>query len=44
LSRQFGNKAGGLPFTVLIGRDGQVKKTYLGRLKIEELRKDLTSL
>src|SRR5688572_4616107 len=44
LSRQFGNQAGGLPFTVLIGRDGQVKKTYLGRLKIEELRKDLLTL
>jgi thiol-disulfide isomerase/thioredoxin len=44
LSRQFGNKAGGLPFTVLVGRDGQVKKTYLGRLKMDELRKDLGSL
>lgn len=44
LSRQFGNKAGGLPFTVLIGRDGQVKKTYLGRLKMEQLRKDLSLL
>jgi hypothetical protein len=29
---------------VLVGRDGQVKKTYLGRLKMEELRKDLGSL
>jgi thiol-disulfide isomerase/thioredoxin len=44
LSRQFGNDAGALPFTVLIGRDGQVKKTYLGRLKMEELRADLASL
>lgn len=44
LSRQLGNQVGGLPFTVLIGRDGQVKKTYLGRLKIEELRKDLIAL
>lgn len=41
LSRAFGNQAGGLPFTVLIGRDGQVKKTYLGRLKMQELRADL---
>lgn len=41
LSRQFGNQAGGLPFTVLLGKDGLVKKTYLGRLKMEELRKDL---
>jgi thiol-disulfide isomerase/thioredoxin len=44
LSRQLGNKTGGLPFTVLVGQDGQVKKTYLGRLKIEEVRKDLASL
>lgn len=44
LSREFGNKAGGLPFTVLIGADGTVRKTYLGRLKMEELRKDLSQL
>jgi thiol-disulfide isomerase/thioredoxin len=44
LARALGNQAGGLPFTVLIGRDGQVKKTYLGRLKMDDLRKDLTSL
>ncbi len=44
LSRQLGNQAGGLPFTVLIGSDGQVKKTYLGRLKMDELRKDLNGL
>ncbi|MET0266751.1 MAG: TlpA disulfide reductase family protein [Duganella sp.] len=44
LSKQFGNVNGGLPFTVLIGADGQVKKTYLGRLKFDELRKDLATL
>jgi thiol-disulfide isomerase/thioredoxin len=44
LSREFGNKAGGLPFTVLIGQDGQIRKTYLGRLKLEELRRDIASL
>jgi len=43
-SRKLGNQAGGLPFTVLIGSDGQVKKTYLGRLKMEELQKDLKQL
>lgn len=41
LSRQFGNQVGGLPFTVLIGADGQVKKTYLGRLEMAALRRDL---
>ncbi|MDC8758735.1 TlpA family protein disulfide reductase [Janthinobacterium fluminis] len=44
LSRLFGNTAGGLPYTVLIGADGQVKKTYLGRLKFAELRADLSTL
>lgn len=44
LSRQLGNQGGGLPFTVIIGRDGQVKKTYLGRLKMDDLRKSLSDL
>ena len=44
LSRQLGNQGGGLPFTVVIGRDGQVKKTYIGRLKMDELRESLTGL
>jgi thiol-disulfide isomerase/thioredoxin len=44
LSRRFGNQAGGLPFTVLIGADGQVKKTYLGRLKFDQLKADLSAL
>ncbi|GAB3463056.1 TlpA disulfide reductase family protein [Massilia terrae] len=44
LARDFGNEAGGLPFTVLIGADGQVKKTYLGTLKFDQLRTDLAKL
>jgi thiol-disulfide isomerase/thioredoxin len=44
LSRQFGNSAGGLPYTVLIGADGQVRKTYLGRIKFDELKADLAKL
>jgi thiol-disulfide isomerase/thioredoxin len=44
LLRQFGNQTGGLPFTVLIGRDGVVKKTYLGSIKFAELRKDMALL
>ena len=44
LSRDCGNKAGGLPYTVLIGADGQVLKTYLGKLKFDELRADLAKL
>jgi hypothetical protein len=44
LSRQLGNQAGGLPFTVLITEDGRLVKSYLGRLKIDELRADITKL
>ncbi|GGB98543.1 TlpA family protein disulfide reductase [Pseudoduganella buxea] len=44
LSRQLGNAQGGLPYTVLIGADGQVRKTYLGRLKFDLLEKDLAAL
>lgn len=41
LSRKLGNQPGGLPFTVLFGPDGQIKKTYLGRLKMDVVRRDL---
>jgi hypothetical protein len=44
IAREFGNEAGGLPYTVLIGADGQVKKTYLGQIKFEQLRADLAKL
>jgi peroxiredoxin len=44
LSREFGNQAGGLPFTVLIDSDGRVRKTYIGRLDLKKLRADLASL
>ncbi len=44
LARQFGNANGGLPYTVLIGADGAVVKTYLGKLKFEELKADLAKL
>ena len=44
LSKQFGNKAGALPYTVLIGADGKVRKTYLGKLKMDELRRDIAGL
>jgi thiol-disulfide isomerase/thioredoxin len=44
LSRQLGNKAGGLPFTVLIDADGRARQQYLGRLKMDRLRRDLAAL
>jgi thiol-disulfide isomerase/thioredoxin len=44
LSRQLGNKTGGLPFTVLIGSDGKVKKTYLGILNFKQFRNDIAQV
>lgn len=44
LSRSFGNSAGSLPYTVLIGADGKVKKTYLGSIDFAKLKADLATL
>lgn len=44
LARGLGNDKGGLPYTVLIGADGKVIKTYLGKLKFDQLRADLARL
>jgi peroxiredoxin len=37
LSRQLGNPSGGLPFTVVFGRDGRVAHRKLGQVKPEDL-------
>lgn len=44
VSKQFGNDTGGLPFTVLIGADGTIRKTYMGRLDMQKVRGDLAAL
>lgn len=44
LSRLLGNPSGGLPFTLLIAGDGSIIKTYLGRLKMDDLRADITKI
>lgn len=44
LLRKLGDSAGGLPFSILIGPDGQIKKTYLGSLKMDQVKHDLASL
>ena len=41
LARELGNQAGGLPYTVLVAPNGEIKKTYLGKLNMTELRRDL---
>ncbi|TCS36878.1 thiol-disulfide isomerase/thioredoxin [Paucimonas lemoignei] len=43
MAKKMGNQQGGLPFTILFAPDGSVKKTYLGRLNMETVRKDLAS-
>ncbi|MDY7577530.1 TlpA disulfide reductase family protein [Herbaspirillum sp. RTI4] len=42
--QQLGNASGGLPFTLLVGADGTIKKSYLGSIKFDELHKDLKLL
>ena len=44
LMRKYGDAAGGLPFSLLIGPDGEVKKTYMGALKIDQVKKDIAAL
>lgn len=44
ISRLLGNQAGGLPFTLLISADGNIIKTYLGRLKMDDLRADISKI
>lgn len=44
LSRRLGNQAGGLPYTLLIGPDGQVRKSFLGRLHMPSLRQELAAI
>ena len=44
LSRELGNQAGGLPFTVLLDGGGQIRHTYLGKLNMEKLRADIAGL
>jgi thiol-disulfide isomerase/thioredoxin len=44
LLRKFGDSAGGLPFSLLIAPNGRIKKTYLGRLNMAEVKRDIASL
>ena len=37
LSRRLGNASGGLPFTVLYGREGQVVQRHIGETRYEQL-------
>lgn len=44
LARAFGNTAGGLPYTVVIDANGNVRSTKLGQIDPKELKQTLDSL
>jgi thiol-disulfide isomerase/thioredoxin len=44
LARAFGNNAGGLPFTVVIDANGNVRSTKLGQIQPAELKQTLDAL
>lgn len=44
LARKLGNESGGIPFTILIDSNAVIKKTYLGRLNMSEVRADIEAL
>lgn len=44
LSRELGNKAGALPYTVVLDRDGRVVRTHLGKISEQELDEVVTPL
>jgi thiol-disulfide isomerase/thioredoxin len=44
LSRKAGNSVGGLPYTVVIDRRGQVVDTYLGEVKFDRFEKTIAEM
>ncbi|MGC2518985.1 MAG: TlpA disulfide reductase family protein [Burkholderiales bacterium] len=44
LTRQLGNRASGLPFTIILDRSGKITNTHLGRVSEEELTRWLRPL
>ena len=44
LTAKLGNQMQALPFTIIVGRDGKLRSSHLGRLSEEDLAKQLTPL
>jgi thiol-disulfide isomerase/thioredoxin len=44
LTTTLGNTKGGLPFTVLLNKSGEIVKTYSGRLDMKQLRQDILAV
>ena len=42
--RQYGNRSGMLPYTVLVGADGIIRWAYLGVLEQKELEEQIMAL
>lgn len=44
LATTLGNNTGGLPYTVLLNKSGQIVKTYRGRLDMKQLRQEIVAV
>lgn len=44
IAREYGNKVGALPYTVLLDREGEVRFTHRNELSLEEAEKALASV
>jgi len=44
LATTLGNNTGGLPFTVLLNKTGEIVKTYRGRLDMKQLHQDILAV
>ncbi|MET3106133.1 thiol-disulfide isomerase/thioredoxin [Oxalobacteraceae bacterium GrIS 2.11] len=44
LSDQMGNTQGGLPYTVILNKSGEIVKTYRGKLDMQKLRQDILAV
>lgn len=44
LATALGNNTGGLPFTALLNKSGDIVKTYRGRLDMKQLHQDILSV
>lgn len=44
LAKQYGNRSGGLPFTAVFGRDGQLAKIFIGQMSRDETIKAIQPL
>lgn len=44
LARRFGNRSGGLPYTVIIDRNGKITRRIIGRFRYDDLRDSIEAI